>query len=319
MMTRARRGSHSGSGMLGAASAAPEDAPAIAFSEGDIEVSLMRDWGVKFGAAGRQGKKWHHRLRRWFPWVYAFGHAAMFFVVVWTNALFPPEEVLMNAVGRSLTLLLLAAGGCHLHLSTSDPGYLRTKREHVRGDAGVEGVVLMSPTTTKPARPEKDRHCRYCCVGQPARTIHCQFCNRCVYTYDHHCWWVNRCIGGRNKPLFLLFLFLQTALVAGTTLLQLYSLRALRGVLHGAALFASLAVCAVVLQWNLQLMWIHVRLVMRNVTALEYYRPDRCEWLPRDPEAGGGRRRGNPYGRGVVRNLADFLYHKPVVWEPVRS
>jgi palmitoyltransferase ZDHHC4 len=73
-------------------------------------------------------------------------------------------------------------------------------------------------------------HCRTCNITKPARSKHCNVCNACVARHDHHCTfvfipsnlgvWLGNCIGYSNTHLFLLFLLVNSLLLAYSSYLH---------------------------------------------------------------------------------------------------
>ena len=261
-----------------------DDAP-LSFSENEL-LSTLREWDVSAGAtAGRGGSAASPRRRRWWadrrmlPYAFVAAHIAV------------AAEMLTRAYpgqgGRDMALAFRSSILCGLWelllqailfgwLVRADPGYLRPQREHERGDPGVGGVVV------RDARPEgaaaQRSFCRMCNTVQPLRTRHCVHCCRCVYTFDHHCWWLNACVGGRNRPVFLLFL-LNEAVLSGHTFVHLIcvlrSYRMQNGVKSWSGYLGVrpealmiLGICFYFFQWTLRLLVFHVRLAVRNEVCL---------------------------------------------------
>ena len=58
--------------------------------------------------------------------------------------------------------------------------------------------------------PIEKRFCVACNVDQPIRAKHCRKCGFCLATHDHHCFWLGNFIGEKNRPLFFVFLNVQS-------------------------------------------------------------------------------------------------------------
>ncbi|XP_032163687.1 probable palmitoyltransferase ZDHHC12 isoform X2 [Mustela erminea] len=196
-----------------------------------------------------------------------------------------------------LTFLLLVLGSLLLYLAVSlmDPGYVNVQpqpQEEVK-----EEQTAMVPQ----AIPL--RRCRYCLVLQPLRARHCRECRRCVRRYDHHCPWMENCVGERNHPLFVAYLALQLVVL-------LWSLYLAWSGLHffqpwGLWLRSRGLLCATFLLLSLfslvagLLLASHLYLVASNTTTWELVSSHRIAYLRQRP--------GNPFDRGLTRNLAHFF------------
>jgi hypothetical protein len=104
-------------------------------------------------------------------------------------------------------------------LSRSDPGFI-TPQNH-------ENHVKVFPYDNLLFIP--NIYCRTCKFTKPAWSKHCNVCNVCVGRHDHHCTslfnadqgiWIGNCVGYSNTHLFLLFLFVNTSLLAYSTYLH---------------------------------------------------------------------------------------------------
>ena len=253
---------------------AAEEVP-VSFSEEELLHSLEVEWGKPAPRARK--RSWISTLpRQYFPLVYCALHAFMFVCFLRLNTLGITLSDLGTA-GTTGVAMFIVTSVVFLYLTQSDPGFLRSKREHSRGDPGVGGV-LSGDVAVAAGRVEQT-FCRVCNLLQPIRTHHCAHCNRCVHTFDHHCWWVGRCIGGKNKPEFLLFLFAQTLLTGYT--LALFVASAYSGYTKGevglvsarmGALIMFCGVCVVVQVWAMRLVLFHVRLILRNQVCIMSWR-----------------------------------------------
>eukprot|EP00754_Rhynchopus_humris_P051709 Rhum_TRINITY_DN9701_c0_g1::Rhum_TRINITY_DN9701_c0_g1_i1::g.34747::m.34747/K18932/ZDHHC; palmitoyltransferase len=298
-----------------------DDAP-LSFSENEL-LSTLREWDVGAGATAGRGGGGAPRRRWWadrrvLPYAFVAAHLVMAAEVL--TRVYRDRALAYQTSIRCGLVELLAQAALFAWLVRADPGYLRPQREHARGDPGVGGVVVRDARPEGPAAAQRS-FCRTCNTVQPLRTRHCVHCCRCVYTFDHHCWWLNTCVGGRNRPVFLLFL-LNEAVLSGHTFLQMaalwHSFSALNGDAPWGGFLASLAEFLVVLgtcfyffQWTLRLLVFHVRLAVRNETSVEVLLPSQCAYLRRTD--GEGWRRG-PFSEGVWRNLLLFFFYRPFEW-----
>ena len=120
-----------------------------------------------------------------------------------------------------------------------------------------------------------ERWCKHCQHSQPLRVRHCSECGRCVATFDHHCPWMGTCIGEKNRPLFVLYLILQTTQlqVLFVTLLTADSAEHWRElmiaelVVGGLAFFAGVSV------------GFQFYLIAKGLTTWEYLRWGQIEYL----------------------------------------
>uniref|UniRef100_A0A673TIJ7 Palmitoyltransferase n=1 Tax=Suricata suricatta TaxID=37032 RepID=A0A673TIJ7_SURSU len=147
------------------------------------------------------------------------------------------------------------------------------------------------------------RRCRHCLVLQPLRARHCRECRRCVRRYDHHCPWMENCVGERNHPLFVAYLALQLAVLLWGLYLAWSGLHFFQP--WGLWLRSSGLLCATFLLLSLfslvagLLLASHLYLVASNTTTWEFLSSHRIAYLRQRP--------GNPFDRGLTRNLAHFF------------
>ncbi|KAG8512807.1 putative palmitoyltransferase ZDHHC12, partial [Galemys pyrenaicus] len=222
-----------------------------------------------------------------------------------------------------LTFLLLVLGSLLLYLAVSlmDPGYVNTQPQ----PQVTKGLLVPEERSRDPG-PDKTpfsnfqeeakeeqtamvpqaiplRRCRYCLVLQPLRARHCRECRRCVRRYDHHCPWMGNCVGERNHPLFTAYLALQLVVLLWGLYLAWSGLRFfqpwglwLRSV---GLLFATFLLLFLFSSVAGLLLASHLYLVASNTTTWEFISSHRIAYLRQRP--------GNPFDRGLVRNLAHFF------------
>nr|KAF6434857.1 zinc finger DHHC-type palmitoyltransferase 12 [Molossus molossus] len=190
-----------------------------------------------------------------------------------------------------LTFLLLVLGSLLLYLAVSlmDPGYVNVQPQE---EAKQEQTAMV---------PQ-----------QPLRARHCSECRRCVRRYDHHCPWMENCVGERNHPLFVAYLALQLLVLLWGLYLAWSGLRFFQpwglwlrssGLLFATFLLLSLFSIVAGL-----LLASHLYLVASNTTTWEFMSSHRIAYLRQRP--------GNPFDRGLTRNLAHFFCQWPAAsWE----
>lgn len=196
-----------------------------------------------------------------------------------------------------LTFLLLVLGSLLLYLAVSlmDPGYVNVLPQP-QEEAKEEQTAMVPQAIPL-------RRCRFCMVLQPLRARHCRECRRCVRRYDHHCPWMENCVGERNHPLFVAYLALQLVVLLWGLYLAWSGLRFFQpwglwlrssGLLLATFLLLSLFSLVAGL-----LLASHLYLVASNTTTWEFISSHRIAYLRQRP--------GNPFDRGLTRNLAHFF------------
>ncbi|XP_055964794.1 palmitoyltransferase ZDHHC12 [Sorex fumeus] len=205
-----------------------------------------------------------------------------------------------------LTFLLLVQGSLLLYLAVSlmDPGYVSIQPQPQ--DLAAKEEPLVKAPHVFPVR-----RCRFCLVLPPLRARHCRECGRCVRRFDHHCPWLENCVGERNHPLFVAYLALQLLVLlwgvylawSGLHFFQPWGqwLRA-SGLLLATFLLLSLFSAVAAL-----LLGSHLYLVASNTTTWEFISAHRIAYLRQRP--------GNPFDRGLARNLAHFCGWPSASWE----
>eukprot|EP00069_Balaena_mysticetus_P013749 bmy_08608T0 len=192
-----------------------------------------------------------------------------------------------------LTFLLLVLGSLLLYLAVSlmDPGYVNVLPQP-QEEAKEEQTAMVPQAIPL-------RRCRYCMVLQPLRARHCRECRRCVRRYDHHCPWMENCVGERNHPLFVAYLALQLVVL----LWGLSGLRFFRPwglwLRSSGLLFATFLLLSLFSLVASLLLASHLYLVASNTTTWEFISSHRIAYLRQRP--------GNPFDRGLTRNLAHFF------------
>ena len=60
---------------------------------------------------------------------------------------------------------------------------------------------------------EATQLCPDCETVRTSRSRHCAICHQCVERFDHHCPWINNCVGVNNHNYFIIYLYLQSAVL----------------------------------------------------------------------------------------------------------
>ncbi|XP_077002757.1 palmitoyltransferase ZDHHC12 isoform X2 [Tamandua tetradactyla] len=204
-----------------------------------------------------------------------------------------------------LTFLLLVLGSLLLYLAVSlmDPGYV-TAQPQPQVEPKEEQTAMVPQAIPL-------RRCRYCLVLQPLRARHCRECRRCVCRYDHHCPWMENCVGERNHPLFVAYLALQLVVLLWGLNLAWSGLRFFQPwglwLQSSGLLFATFLLLSLFSLVAGLLLASHLYLVASNTTTWEFISSHRIAYLRQ--------RSGNPFDRGLTRNLAHFCGWPSGSWE----
>ncbi|XP_043325701.1 palmitoyltransferase ZDHHC12 isoform X1 [Cervus elaphus] len=205
-----------------------------------------------------------------------------------------------------LTFLLLVLGSLLLYLTVSlmDPGYVNVLPQP-QEEAKEEQTAMVPQAIPL-------RRCGYCMVLQPLRARHCRECRRCVRRYDHHCPWMENCVGERNHPLFVAYLALQLVVLLWALYLAWSGLRFFQPwglwLRSSGLLFATFLLLSLFSLVAGLLLASHLYLVASNTTTWEFISSHRIAYLRQRP--------GNPFDRGLTRNLAHFFCGwPPGSWE----
>ncbi|XP_011894327.1 PREDICTED: probable palmitoyltransferase ZDHHC12 isoform X1 [Cercocebus atys] len=196
-----------------------------------------------------------------------------------------------------LTFLLLVLGSLLLYLAVSlmDPGYVNAQPQP-QEELKEEQTAMVPPAIPL-------RRCRYCLVLQPLRARHCRECRRCVRRYDHHCPWMENCVGERNHPLFVVYLALQLVVLLWGLYLAWSGLQFFQPwglwLRSSGLLFATFLLLSLLSLVASLLLASHLYLVASNTTTWEFISSHRIAYLRQRP--------GNPFDRGLTRNLAHFF------------
>ena len=106
---------------------------------------------------------------------------------------------------RWLVLLVVPTPYISLYiLSVSDPGIITPQNHEKHLQLFPYDNIIFTPGVL----------CPTCNFTKPARSKHCSACNVCVARHDHHCVWIGNCVGYSNTDLFVLFLVVNTSLLA---------------------------------------------------------------------------------------------------------
>jgi len=153
---------------------------------------------------------------------------------------------------------------------------------------------------------QSHRFCRKCNAVKPMRAHHCSICNKCVLKMDHHCPWVNTCVGHNNHKYFIGFLFY---MCAGSGFILFVSfestLAALTGRNQSTVFLVAVVLCfSAFVATSLFFFW-NAYLVVSNQTTIEFYG---------NKFSRSGRRRGNPYDLGCLRNMQTVFGTHLSIW-----
>ncbi|XXQ32831.1 Palmitoyltransferase [Plasmodiophora brassicae] len=224
-------------------------------------------------------------------------------------AAFPVHNVLLGTGHTApvvvFGVLLLVASVSLFGTILSDPGIIPRRPPLRPGECKPNRVqdVLVAGQLTRL------RWCETCCIFRPPRSAHCWIVDACIENYDHYCPFLGNAIGKGNYRFYLAF-------IASTSLLTLFSIAVCvvdmalvvqRGrprsptdsaptwtiiftdapVTLALTVFLFLAMCFVV-----GLTVFHTYLIALGMSTNERLRdafPD-----------------GNPYSKGVLRNLTSI-------------
>uniref|UniRef100_A0A7N0T9S2 S-acyltransferase n=1 Tax=Kalanchoe fedtschenkoi TaxID=63787 RepID=A0A7N0T9S2_KALFE len=216
--------------------------------------------------------------------------------------------------GLILTILVLTF---LLLTSSRDPGIVPRNKHPPEPDgkgdqvsSSMEWVNSKTPNLALPRTRDlrvnghsiKVKFCDTCLLYRPPRASHCSICNNCVQKFDHHCPWVGQCIGLRNYWFFILFISMSTTLCLYVFIFTwVCALRQEGGVWsvlsRDIASVVLIVYCFIAVWFVGGLTVFHLYLICTNQTTYENfrYRYDR---------------KPNPYNRGVIKNLKEFLLTK---------
>lgn len=163
-------------------------------------------------------------------------------------------------------------------------------------------------STMQPSSNTIEKHyCFKCYIDQPIRTKHCHSCRACIATFDHHCFWLGNCIGEKNRPAFMLYLFIQAGeMIVLITKPASAILRT--GILACAVGHPLLLVTVVIyiLLWLglLSLMAYHVYFMLANLTTWEYISWNEITYLD-----GFDQKDGSAFSVSMASNIC--IYFRP--------
>lgn len=166
--------------------------------------------------------------------------------------------------------------------------------------------------TTKYTFIERDhkgeiRKCKKCGKIKPDRSHHCSRCNRCILKMDHHCPFLANCIGFSNYKFFILFLFYTVVFGFITIAAGGYHIYANvgEGSNHNYKhldyyIIAATAFALVALLLFIPFLWMHIRLIFRNLTTIEHLEKRT--------------RYANPFGLRFSGNFVEVFGNNPLLW-----
>ncbi|XP_076468216.1 uncharacterized protein LOC143299023 [Babylonia areolata] len=184
------------------------------------------------------------------------------------------------------------------HANSVNPGYL--PRNIPEYDQAIRQVAQCAEW--KQGVSPISRLCHTCRTIKPLRAKHCRYCNRCVLEFDHHCPYIYNCVGYHNRVSFFLF-SCAVAVVGMMSMYMSYHVMEKEGFplrpdyLCGVALFLFFEAIAgfVVMSTLYQ--------ALKNITTNERVNKKRYSYL-KDSEG----RFHNPFDKGVLRNLLEYLH-----------
>ncbi|XP_012938178.1 probable protein S-acyltransferase 23 [Aplysia californica] len=192
---------------------------------------------------------------------------------------------------------------CLYHANTIDPGYL--PRNIPEYDLAIKQVAHFDEW--KQGQNPLSRLCHTCRTVKPLRAKHCRVCNRCVKEFDHHCPYIHNCVGYYNRVWFVAFLGCLTVLVSLSDFFCYYIMNYVYWdwlMIIGAV---ELCIFSVVIGVVATMSISHAA---QNITTNERINKKRYAYLKDGKGAFY-----NPFDRGAVPNLMEFLHLKRAVRE----
>mgnify|MGYP000931637513 FL=1 len=167
--------------------------------------------------------------------------------------------------------------------------------------------------------PYNQKTCEQCENSwKPERSHHCRTCGRCVSKMDHHCPWIVNCVGHQNHKSFLLFV-IYLSLGSLYFLYRTYKFSTYiwndETSTYGIVFEIYWATVSVIIfpfsLMGTSLAVFHTLFALNNSTTLESMggRALTAPCLPKNPK-----RYINPYDKGYVANLVDFLHNRMFLW-----
>ena len=171
----------------------------------------------------------------------------------------------------AIILFAIAKGGC------LDPGIIpRQWGNSVSAFRRKKDFTMVSNGSLV-----KFSYCYTCNIIKPPRTSHCVKCDNCCQRFDHHCFWLGTCVGKRNYKYFFLLL---TTLVINIIIVVIYNaciiVQSVKDKEEKKIKFRIFTICVIagitfyelmfLLFFLGKLFYVHIRLVLKNITFYEY-------------------------------------------------
>jgi hypothetical protein len=161
-------------------------------------------------------------------------------------------------------------------------------------------------TTFNGAFGNLEKHyCSTCYIDQPIRSKHCKSCRICVATFDHHCFWIGNCIGEKNRPSFMVYLFLQVlemAFLIGKPWIIAHNTGYLKIAASHPLLTTVVLIYFFLLLGLLSLLAYHLRFMANNITTWEYLSWNEITYLE-----GYEQKEGSAFSISTLANICMYM------------
>ncbi|BAM82750.1 hypothetical protein, conserved [Cyanidioschyzon merolae strain 10D] len=144
------------------------------------------------------------RLQRYGPFAYPLVSGLTFCVLFLALDRDLPQKTFPYAAHWHIFCWQVVLFGALLSVSLRDPGTVTAAavKSAAEREPRYDGVLYVAGVK-----------CEFCGLGRLPRVSHSSVTDRCIECHDHYCLWVNNDIGRRNRPHFILFLFLHVCAV----------------------------------------------------------------------------------------------------------